>query len=316
LVRDAPGKPIHARFLAKLRSNLGSTYQGAGRRAEAEREYREAIRIADELTTEFPVAPAYRSELAGAMVNLGRLLAADPAAAEEADRLFRGGSAHMARLVADFPADPDYRGNLVVLQSMIGGMRIQQKRFEEAEKAFLDGLATLEGSKPEVRATADHQANLGMIEHNIGEILRARKRPEEALGYYEKAIASQAEALKLNPSSAFSRDSLSNGYWAIAETQIELGRHADAAASASKMLPLFPTRWEERYYAAELLGKCAGLAKDDAGVSQAYADRAMELLREAVDRGYKDAAAIRASDGFEPIRDRPDFRRLVDGLPK
>jgi hypothetical protein len=40
----------------------------------------------------------------------------------------------------------------------------------------------------------------------------------------------------------------------------------------------------------------------------------MALLHQAVAVGFRDAAAIRTDDAFEPLRDRPDFRLLMMDL--
>ena len=47
---------------------------------------------------------------------------------------------------------------------------------------------------------------------------------------------------------------------------------------------------------------------------QAYADRAMELLHKAVKAGYKKAAHMRKDTDLDPLRERPDFKKLVAGL--
>jgi hypothetical protein len=45
-----------------------------------------------------------------------------------------------------------------------------------------------------------------------------------------------------------------------------------------------------------------------------YASQAMGFLRQAVDKGYKDAAHIKNDTDFDPIRNREDFKRLLAEL--
>ena len=49
---------------------------------------------------------------------------------------------------------------------------------------------------------------------------------------------------------------------------------------------------------------------------QEYADRAMELLQQAAKAGYKDAAHLAKDTDLDPLRDRDDFKKLVELLSK
>jgi hypothetical protein len=48
--------------------------------------------------------------------------------------------------------------------------------------------------------------------------------------------------------------------------------------------------------------------------TQFYADAAMELLREAASKGYKDMAQIKNDDALDPLREREDFKKVVTEL--
>jgi hypothetical protein len=58
----------------------------------------------------------------------------------------------------------------------------------------------------------------------------------------------------------------------------------------------------------------AAAAKHDAKLSNEYAARALELLREAVAQGYKDVAHIKKDKDLDPLRDRDDFKKLMAQL--
>ena len=47
---------------------------------------------------------------------------------------------------------------------------------------------------------------------------------------------------------------------------------------------------------------------------QEYLDRAMELLKQAVKAGYKDAAHMKQDSDLDPLRDREDFKQLLSSL--
>ena len=48
--------------------------------------------------------------------------------------------------------------------------------------------------------------------------------------------------------------------------------------------------------------------------AQAYADRAMATLRQAVQNGYKDAAHMKKDTDLDPLRSRLDFQKLLKEL--
>ena len=99
-----------------------------------------------------------------------------------------------------------------------------------------------------------------------------------------------------------------------------LGTRPDLRATAPPAtgLPQVPGYEVE----AVLLARCAALAAQDAGLPeerrQALADeyggRAVALLREAVDKGYKDLEHLKTDPELRPLRSRGDFEKLVLAL--
>ena len=81
-------------------------------------------------------------------------------------------------------------------------------------------------------------------------------------------------------------------------------------------------RAEPRVSLAAVAGQASAAARKDTRLSQAerdrlaelYARRAMTLLQEAVQRGFRDVAAIQAEEGFHPLRQRKDFQEVLRGL--
>lgn len=77
---------------------------------------------------------------------------------------------------------------------------------------------------------------------------------------------------------------------------------------------------------AARLARCVPLVKPGERIKDAYrqqtkappdyADEAVALLRAAAERGFRDAARIRADQRFAPLRDREDFRKLLSDLER
>ena len=49
-------------------------------------------------------------------------------------------------------------------------------------------------------------------------------------------------------------------------------------------------------------------------LARGYAERALALLRQAVQRGFKDAARMKKDPDLEPLRTRDDFKKLLAHL--
>jgi hypothetical protein len=65
------------------------------------------------------------------------------------------------------------------------------------------------------------------------------------------------------------------------------------------------------YTAASILASQWPTSGRFADKKQEYADRAMELLRKAVNAGYKDAAHMTKDTDLDPLRGREDFKKLM-----
>jgi hypothetical protein len=76
-----------------------------------------------------------------------------------------------------------------------------------------------------------------------------------------------------------------------------------------------------------MLARAAAAARKDTklapaereGLARQYASRAVELLREAVDRGYKgpaEVARLKTDADLDALRERDDFKGLLAGLEK
>jgi hypothetical protein len=46
-------------------------------------------------------------------------------------------------------------------------------------------------------------------------------------------------------------------------------------------------------------------------MAQLYTDRAMSLLTQSVQKGYKDVKRLKTDKVLEPLRDREDFQKLL-----
>jgi hypothetical protein len=68
------------------------------------------------------------------------------------------------------------------------------------------------------------------------------------------------------------------------------------------------------YHLARAASICSQAVKDDAQLKEQYALRAVEILRQAVARGYRDLAQLQKDPDLQPLRQREDFQKLLHQL--
>jgi hypothetical protein len=103
-----------------------------------------------------------------------------------------------------------------------------------------------------------------------------------------------------------------------------MGAHDDATKTIGDLVALPPGSGPDRVRAAAFLARCVPLAAADAKLpdvrraerANAYADRAVELLREAIKRGHRDFESLKTDHDFDVLRSRTDFRGLLAGSTK
>src|SRR5262249_26307292 len=113
-----------------------------------------------------------------------------------------------------------------------------------------------------------------------------------------------------------------NNLSTLTNCHLHLGDHARLATTAEELAHFGYDPANDTYKAAGDLCRCVMLARKDARLAEAkrkelaqsYADRALALLRQAVARGFKDAAHMRQNPTLKPLRAREDFKKLLAEL--
>jgi hypothetical protein len=100
------------------------------------------------------------------------------------------------------------------------------------------------------------------------------------------------------------------------------GDRSAAVAAAGKRRDVGWNPRADAYAAACALADCIPIVEKDANLEAAkrrveakfYADEAVKILRDAVAKGYRDAAHIEKNTSFDPLRARDDFKTLLAEL--
>jgi tetratricopeptide (TPR) repeat protein len=321
LAAELPDVPDFGRDLARTHSNLGALFWSTKRLPEAEAAYRQALALNEKLLARFPATSARREAVASAHDSLASVLALRNRAEESVDA-YRRAIAIKEKLVSDAPQVPAYRHSLAATCYDLGNQYRKSRRPCEAEKMFLRARDLLDRLAAEAPRAAAPRALLGAVLNNLAGVVQDRGGSEEACKLYKAAIGHQRTALALEPRNQVSRQHLRNHYANLTRALLELGDHAAAARAAAEVPQVSPQGWRENLLVAEFLARCAASAGKDTGLSEErrraladeYAGRAVALLREAVDKGYKDLERLQKDRGLLPLRSRADFQKLVRDL--
>ena len=95
------------------------------------------------------------------------------------------------------------------------------------------------------------------------------------------------------------------------------GDHVGAAASIAELLKTPAAGAEEKWFywnAALAYAQCALAAKGDNKLRVAYEEKGMAMLRKGVGKGLDYGPFIRMDPDLHPLRERADFKKLVEEL--
>jgi tetratricopeptide (TPR) repeat protein len=303
LAADFPAVPDHRSNLGFSLDTLGRQFQGRGQWAEAEAAHRRALAVKGKLAADFPAVPHYGSFLSAGHVELGSVLGrlGRPA---EAEAEYRVGLSLYEKLVAAYPAAPGYRNGVGTCQVNLAALRLDAKQPAQALEWYDKAVALLESVHRDVPLDADTRQKLLVAYCGRAGALDRLGRPTDALAAWDKAMTFAPDSKRGTVRLEWALTRLALGEVGEAlQMADEVAEHADAVTS---------------YNAACVCARAAARGGSLAGSPPpaACADRAMELLRQAVAKGFRDVQLLKADDDLAAVRDREDFRALLAELEK
>jgi eukaryotic-like serine/threonine-protein kinase len=301
------------RLLARTLNSLGIAYLAGSHFPEAEDAFRRAENAFDQLVARPPVLPADRLELAACLSNRGTNQTEGKLPGAE-DSLRRS-LALLDTLASEGPPSPDLRFRLGAARSNFGDWLASAGQFEPAEASYRTALGLFGGLASESPEIAAYKGTLGQVRSKLGEFLAGRGRPDEARPLLEEGIREERAALASNPQA---RDSLRRHLAILASLDLDRKAHAEAAKSAEELLRVASDLPSARAEVARLMVRCIPMASADTRITEArravmagtYADRAIALLREAVESGDPEVDRLLRDSAFDPIRTRDGFKAL------
>jgi serine/threonine protein kinase/tetratricopeptide (TPR) repeat protein len=320
LAADYPNQPGFRQELARSHCILGNMFRVSYRFKEAETAYTEAVAILKQLATELPRQPRIQYELAMNYDNLGALIQLT----RRKDRLKESELAHVEalaifkQLAVDFPTRPEYRQDLALSCNNLASLLSESGRLKEAEKAYLDALAVYRQLAADFPNQADIRNSLASSYGNLAMVCNRNRDFKAAKTYLEEAIPHYQAALKANPRNPMYREFFRNGMKSLIAANAGLQDEAAALEAARKLRDFGWDPPGDAHSAAHGLADCILIVEKELleaakrrAAMQFYSDEAMNMLRDAVGKDWKNAALYLARDpSFAPLRQRDDFKKL------
>jgi tetratricopeptide (TPR) repeat protein/tRNA A-37 threonylcarbamoyl transferase component Bud32 len=321
LAADYPDEASYQVDLGRIYNILGIRWDEKKKPQEAGKAYRKSLDILDQLVARYPDNLSHQRKQA-VVRNSWAVYLEDSDRLEKAEQVYRQNVAFYSDLVSRFPTVSDDRSKLALTLQNLSGILEKTGRTIAAEQLVRqeDGLRKkLTEDFPNVPFV--HFRRACVLRH-LAALLAKRGEHVEARALQEQAVRCLQTAHKLAPRDPAYLKHLRENYVALAEAWLQLREHAGAAKTVTEFAPLFSEGWQERLQAGRVLARCAVLAeKDDKlapeqrkDLAKTYADRAVQLLREAIQKGYQDLDYLKMDPALDGLRSREDFKQLLHEL--
>jgi serine/threonine protein kinase/tetratricopeptide (TPR) repeat protein len=318
LVADFPTRPEFRRNLAMCHANMGLFLMITSKPREADAAYCDAIAIQKQLAAEFPTRPEFRQDLAGSYNSLG-ILFHRKGRLPEATAAWSEAIAIHKQLTVDYPTRLDFREQMAETSGNLAMVLRDSGKLDEAAQAFAENLAMRKKlaadfpTLPDLRnGVAGTLVNLAMLCNRRREFAAAAAHLEEASPYHEAA-------LNANPRHPGYRQFYRNNLWVLAQARAGLLDQTGAVHAAEKIRDLGWDAGGNAYEAGCALARCIPIVKSDTTLDvamrgaamQFYGDHAMAMLRDALAKGFKDAARMKKNPDLRPLYEREDYKTFV-----
>ncbi|MFL5328247.1 MAG: tetratricopeptide repeat protein [Gemmataceae bacterium] len=327
--------------LGKALYDLERLHQNSGRFADAEAQLREVIRLRDEVYQAAPENAEYAQDLAQSLEDLGVQLSSRRKY-HDAELVVRQALTICEGFAARFGSAPEFRSLLGDLYVKFAGLQIQQKQSAEGDSAAHRAITIAERLLAGSPNEPQFAALLGNALSRYGDVQMDRD-VAGALESYDRAIQVLESAFEKTPTHAALREALGHAFEQRAAAKMWQNRLSDAQADWRRAVALAPentrpaqlARWgmllaragfvieatlaiepligahstgETLYLAARIFSRIAVATNDD---DADYSARALELLQQAIDKGYRDFELMKFDEEFAPLRERGEYRKLI-----
>jgi serine/threonine protein kinase/tetratricopeptide (TPR) repeat protein len=322
--KQARAEPESAEYRYALAKTYGASglvyYRLANRHESAATRYREALDILSKLVRDYPLRSEYQSLMATTQMNVGQLHLTK-GSYEKAETALKEAQSIYERLVRGQPDAPaEYLQSLGRSHAILGYVYRYRTQVEKAEAAQQEALKIFEALAKEHPDVQEYVYDVGRCYVALAESADGRGQQDAALVRFDKAIEIMESVLGKGYLSA--GDGLRTARISRASALAARGNHARATEDVEAMVRDVDLRSGDLYNIVCVFSRSSVAADHDTKLSPAdrarlkgrYADRAMDLFRRAVAKGWRRPLVMTTDRDLDPLRVREDFRKLLADL--
>jgi eukaryotic-like serine/threonine-protein kinase len=266
--------PVIRRETAWAYRRLAAIQRSLGQLVEAEKSFRKALAMFEELEAQSPLEPSTRVALVQAHCQFGRFLSGLGNREEPAEEHLRRAVQMAEDLVKEFPKDPGHgelfvsaNVNLITLTRLppdqaeemlrrnlkltkntylvgyiywhLGVLGVRQGRYPEAKKDYLKALERCETVASANPSSSSAQRDLAMIRVDLADAMAADGQREEAEPLYRRAIAIMDKLATDYPGIHSYRTEQAGTHYKYATVLNTLDRRADAEKAYRRAVELY-----------------------------------------------------------------------------
>ena len=325
LAADFRSRPEFRQELARSHYNRGALLNNTGRPQEAEKDYDEALRILKQLAADFRSRPDFRLDLSRSHNNRGGLLHAR-SRLKEAEKDYDQALRILKQLAADYSSDfasrPEFRQELARSHLNWGNLLSDTGRPKEAEKDYDRALSILKQLAADFHNQPDLRNDLAVTCVTMAAVQAQKGNFVAAKCLLLEGRPHHLAALKANPRHPSYRQFYRHHLGMLTGVHAGLLEREDAVRAAETRRDMGWNAPADAYDAACFLSQCIPIVarqerlddKQRNEAAQFYGDAAMRLLRDAVNKGYKDVAHMKKDADLNQLRRRQDFQKLIARL--
>ncbi len=325
LDHDEPGDQKCLADLALADHYLAKALMQKGDLGGALRYQRIAIDLRDKLVDASPKKPSYCIDLAQSLNNLSVLLMRSGQSAQAFEPSRRANTILRTSFEVH-PADAQLRQTLALSDGTLATLFADMGRWRESRPLYAESVEIMDRIVAENPAVTEFRRVLATCASSFGQHLIDHDEVDAGLNALAKARDQAETVQRTDPNDVNNLNNLASVLRGIGKAHLTRGQIAEALASIRQSIAI-----GERIAGGDNLfnydlacglavyGEIAGRVKPAPGAaskesSREYADRAMAVLRQAVDRGYRQVDWIERDPELRSLHSRPDFQALLESL--
>ncbi|HEY1052891.1 MAG TPA: protein kinase [Prosthecobacter sp.] len=308
LVKEDPKTTAYLHTLGNVLNSFGTLHDETNRLDLAFSGYRQAVESHERAVSSDPHNRDYRQSLGASLINLGSVLEKQ-GKDKEAEVELRRAVDLLQRIVDEFPTVPSYRRRCIEACDLLSRHLLRRKQANEAD-AVLDRLRV-----NQERLAADSPSKSQHAEALAGtHLLQA----DSAFDRKDWTIARDRylSVVKARPKA-------SHPHMRLCRVALATKDHLNAVKHGVEFARLdADPGWQNQELAASLLLEAVPLIQADGKLDTARREKLLDecasqvtaLLKTAMERGYVGLSHFRSQPQVEALRDRPDFKTMLNTL--